>query len=187
MSDIEGYELHQYIREKNYAMAKRWLYARPLNFNKPDHTGNTPLNHACQHNFLDGVKLLLTNPNININVQNTGGYTGLHDACINGFCDIALFLLNKGAKYDICAINKESPLHGATSRGHHKAVELLILFGADKKAKNSDGKTPSDIAFNKRLRIEKINGEYVIINEIDPEMIKLFSNNYEDMESFCVL
>ena len=40
-------------------------------------------------------------------------------------------------------------LHWAALNGHKEVVQLLISNGADVNAKNSDGKTPADLAMNK--------------------------------------
>jgi len=79
------------------------------------------------------------------------GETLLHVAVHWGRIASAEWLLDKGASPNtVRAKNLWTPLHQAASRGNARIVSALLERGASLKAKDRDGKTPLDIAREKR-------------------------------------
>lgn len=60
----------------------------PAQLNKRDMLGMTPLHRAADGNQLDTVQLLLTLPEVEINIHSTAGHTPLDRAKIKGYFDI---------------------------------------------------------------------------------------------------
>jgi ankyrin repeat protein len=55
-------------------------------------------------------------------------------------------LLQAGADADIRVADESTPLHYAAQSGLRDVVEVLLIFGADERSRDHDGKTPLDIA-----------------------------------------
>lgn len=178
----EEYELHYFVKNRKSEEAKKYLNSP--NINKTDDTGNTPLNHACQHNDFEMVQLLLTNPNIDIDVQNTGGYTGLHDAALNNYSNIVLFLLCNNAKTDTQNRFGNTPLHDATYGYYYQVTENLIRFGANKTIKNKDNLTPLDY-LKTSYRYYFKDGK--LLEKDIANMAELFSKDVSEFDDLCIL
>ena len=77
--------------------------------------------------------------------------TLLHVAIHWGRIASAEWLLGKGANANTArAKNLWTPLHQAASRGNVRIVSLLLEHGASSKSRDRDGKTPLDVAREKR-------------------------------------
>ena len=82
-----------------------------------------------------------------MDVSNWNGCTALHWATLFNRTDVIKLLLHEGAdvnrQTDGC---KETPLHRAARDNKTEAVRLLLDNGADINLKNSENKTPLDVA-----------------------------------------
>ena len=79
------------------------------------------------------------------------GETVLHVAIHWGRIASAEWLLEKGADPNTARDkNLWTPLHQAASRGNARIVSALLERGASGKARDRDGKTPLDVARDKR-------------------------------------
>lgn len=92
---------------------------------------------ACQAGNLHGVKVLLKERNIDINVQDSNGDTPLHEACVHGKDEIVELLLKfeptkgTGDKVKLRLVKNHSghtPFHLACRKGHKVIAEKLLEF-----------------------------------------------------------
>uniref|UniRef100_A0A1I8MHD5 Uncharacterized protein n=1 Tax=Musca domestica TaxID=7370 RepID=A0A1I8MHD5_MUSDO len=61
-----------------------------------------------------------------VNVQDSGGYSALHHACLNGHTDIVRLLLNHEASPNLPDMRGSSPLHLAAWAGEEEIVKMLL-------------------------------------------------------------
>lgn len=95
---------------------------------------------------------LLTLPGVSINATMGDGWAPIHQAAAEGKDYTVAYILSKP---DV-AVNQTTPeghtaLHVAARDGHEKTVRMLLEAGADPSLKNSDGKTPADLAAAKNF------------------------------------
>ena len=127
-------ELELAIFKGNTAEVKRILTEQKPNINKKtelenniDNSGGTPLIYAAGFGHTDIVKLLLEQPNININIEDDHGISALTAAAMHGHVDIMTILLQR-PEIIINRQNNEgkNPLPYAAKNGHSEAVRLLV-------------------------------------------------------------
>ncbi len=132
-------ELELAIFKGDTAEVKRILTEQKPNINKKtelennaDNSGGTPLIYAAGFGHTDIVKLLLEQPNININIIDDNGISALTAAAMHGHVDIMTILLQRPE----IIINRQyhsrqhhegkNPLPYAAKNGHSEAVRLLV-------------------------------------------------------------
>ena len=116
--------------------------------NKVNHSGQTALCLAIEHNKIDVVKALLTrrfpaDPNL-LNLRAVAQWeqwdkgsgsplyaSAMQCAAATGRLDIAEYLVQHGAHIDLVAGYYGSPLQAAASNGHSQLVEFLLSRGAE--------------------------------------------------------
>ena len=125
-------ELELAIFKGNTAEVKRILTEQKPNINKKtednaDSPDGTPLIYAAGFGHTDIVKLLLEQPNININIVDHYGISALTAAAMHGHVDIMTILLQR-PEIIINRQNNEgkNPLPYAAKNGHSEAVRLLV-------------------------------------------------------------
>lgn len=69
-------------------------------------------------------------------------------AAFEGHDDVLKLLLEAGANKDALTDDKRTPLFQAAFRGHLDSVRVLLEYGADCTIKNSEEKSPADVAEN---------------------------------------
>ena len=120
----------------------------PLIVKEIDTDDFTNLKAAVHQGDLNDVKSILSKKPQLLNSVNDNGVSLLHVAAVNGYRNIAEFLIDKGAAVNartLGYIGGDTPLHcAATShkQGCREVAELLIAKGAEINAKNYHGKTP---------------------------------------------
>ena len=108
----------------------RRLLSEGVDVNCQDYWNRTPLQLAMQENKLQATKLLLTNPDLRLDLVNVSGSSALHLACRkNSSSVIAPFCQDRRCTEEI--INKKNK-YGQT------AVMLAVQFGALKCLKELD-------------------------------------------------
>ena len=114
--------------------------------------GWTALHYACEHGHTDVVKLLLEF-GADASLQNSYGYTCLAKAAqfnrvgiVHELCSQHPEIINMKLTSD-----GSTALHLASQNGHHKIIQALLKFNADRDIRNNYRRTPLDIA----LRYEK--------------------------------
>lgn len=103
---------------------------------------NTPLHLAARHNNLEVCKVLLESDS-DINAKGINDCTPLHLAVEHGCIETCQELLSQQANVDALRKGERTPLHDAVSNSSigSKLCRLLIEYGADINATNSNGKT----------------------------------------------
>ena len=116
--------LKKLIKDGNVKRIKILLNSYPKILNTKDYSGYTLLSVACEYGELEIVKLLLEQPNIDVNTKNDKGWTPLHIAYR---IDI-LKLLLEHPDIDVNNIRdkNENPLSRACKQNHIELVKLLL-------------------------------------------------------------
>lgn len=108
--------------------------------------GWTPMLFAASMGKQETVEQLIIR-GADVNHKDSLGRTALHLAAQNGFADIALVLLEKGCERNLPETKfGRTPLHLAAQYGQGAVVNLLVNNQADLSAKDSSGKTASQLA-----------------------------------------
>lgn len=86
---------------------------------------------AVRNNDLALLKLILENPDFDIDVVDSNKRTALHLACLYGNSAITLFLVNNGCQLNLEDKNGETPLMSAL-KGDAWSFDILLKYGASK-------------------------------------------------------
>lgn len=127
-----------------------------------DKDGNTPLHLLARSGDPENGEFFLEKLSKHpkaaetLNMINTFGLSALHEAVIYGHLEfVQLLLAQPGIQANLQAtITGATPLHEAVSRDTAKVAQLidaLLKAGADKTIKNSEGKTPAEVALPSNL------------------------------------
>ncbi len=107
-----------------------------------DTYGNTPLHLACYNGQGEAVRVLLENPDIDINAVNDMGVTALHMAVESANIRITEMLIKAGADIEERDNNGDTFLHMAARQKKIQLVHILVKNGIDVSAANKFGETP---------------------------------------------
>ncbi|XP_063749492.1 caskin-2-like isoform X2 [Eleginops maclovinus] len=88
------------------------------------------------------TKLLGSTKRLNINYQDSDGFSALHHAALTGPTELLSLLLEAQATVDIKDINGMRPLHYAAWQGKADSVLLLLRAGASINSPSHDGQMP---------------------------------------------
>ncbi|XP_007561815.1 caskin-2-like isoform X4 [Poecilia formosa] len=88
------------------------------------------------------TKLLGSNKRLNINYQDSDGFSALHHAALTGTTELLSLLLDSQATVDIKDINGMRPLHYAAWQGKPDSVLLLLRGAASVNSPSHDGQIP---------------------------------------------
>jgi len=125
-----------------------WMLDNGVPVDIRNRLGATSLHSAAHNNRLQIAHLLLDRgAAVNAKVINSDNRTPLHEAAAIGSVGLVQLLLDRGA--DISAVTSDenqTPLHWAEKEGQMRTAELLIRSGADTTARDTNGKTPLDLA-----------------------------------------
>ena len=145
---------------------------RVVNIEKRNPRGETPLQVACAKGDEDKVRSLLED-GANCNTQDNNGWTPIHDACTGLRTNIVRILLQSGANPSVPGgPERLTPLHDAVSGGDLEIIRLLVSHGADRDAKDSEGRTPRNIAVGLSEETRKVIDETKVITDLN-ESIKV--------------
>jgi hypothetical protein len=110
--------------------------------------GGTVLHRVSHYDRPDMVQLLL-DAGADISVQNQWGRAPLHVAARRGCREVAALLLARGADPNATTREGWTTLHVAHRAGQPEMVELLLAAGADPQKRDSAGKLPVDLSFQR--------------------------------------
>ncbi|XP_018535051.1 LOW QUALITY PROTEIN: caskin-2-like [Lates calcarifer] len=88
------------------------------------------------------TKLLGSTKRLNINYQDSDGFSALHHAALTGTTELLSLLLEAQATVDIKDINGMRPVHYAAWQGKADSVLLLLRAGASVNSPSHDGQIP---------------------------------------------
>jgi ankyrin repeat protein len=124
-----------------------------------------PWVRACEKGDVCSVEKMLTEGHVDIDERDIRkGRTPLYIACENGHFQLAVFLLDQGADFDLIASDATHPCYVACARGHVEVVKLL----------RSRGSSPCISNIANPLCNAAANGRYdvcVYLIETFPEML----------------
>lgn len=130
-----------------------------------DSNQETALMKAARFGRLDVVKFLVDS-GADIKARNTYGAISLHLAARSGHFEVVEFLLEKDpSMVDIETKYKEIPLHNAGQSAKPDVMNLLIQYGSNIYARDSQGRTPSQRVPRKHRFIIMVDGFFVDIRE----------------------
>lgn len=139
----------------------------------------TYLHIACERNYLDIVKYLLTNPKIEVNKLDKEGVTPLYLACEKGNFEIVKLLHNL-EEVDVNLPREQTPFYVACQNGHLEIIKLLLTNPQVKyNEPNLDFETPFFAACeNGQLEVVKL-----LIQEPKIDIVK---SNMKDITPFTI-
>uniref|UniRef100_A0A8C7ZAX7 Caskin-2 n=1 Tax=Oryzias sinensis TaxID=183150 RepID=A0A8C7ZAX7_9TELE len=88
------------------------------------------------------TKLLGSTKKLNVNYQDSDGFSALHHAALTGPTELLSLLLEAQATVDIKDVNGMRPLHYAAWQGKSDSVLLLLRAGASVNSLSCDGQIP---------------------------------------------
>eukprot|EP00052_Salpingoeca_macrocollata_P025361 m.231069 g.231069 ORF g.231069 m.231069 type:complete len:159 (-) comp22420_c1_seq1:63-539(-) len=91
----------------------------------PTRGGETALHLACLTGRSDVVRLLLEQPDIDLNTNTPGRCMPLHLACLKGHRDVVRLLVGAGCDLHSRNARRETPRDVAVARQHWAVVDLL--------------------------------------------------------------
>ncbi|XP_069785137.1 caskin-2-like isoform X3 [Narcine bancroftii] len=92
------------------------------------------------------TKLLGSTRRLNVNYQDSDGFSALHHAALSGSTELITLLLEAQAMVDIKDSNGMRPLHYAAWQGKVEPVRLLLRAGAAVNQASQDGQIPLHLA-----------------------------------------
>ncbi|EDV98015.1 uncharacterized protein LOC6558026 [Drosophila grimshawi] len=113
--------------------------------------GQSTMHKAARQGLIDVVVYCLDRMGMNPDQKDNAGYTPLHEACTQGWLEIARILLQFGANHSEAAQSGIRPLHGAIENDHEEVVRLLLSYGADPLLATYSGQTPLMLASSKLM------------------------------------
>lgn len=163
--DAQGNKpIHHYAKQGNIEML-RVVIELGNKIDSLNKAGETPLHVAVRAQKVQAIDFLLEQEGVNIESKTSKNMTPLQVAAIEGYSDMAQFLLDKGAKVDahsaamlgriedlknlgqenpthLLTIDRAlgcAPLHSAIFTQQPESVEYLVGQGADVKLADEDG------------------------------------------------
>ncbi|XP_023805125.1 caskin-2 isoform X4 [Oryzias latipes] len=109
---------------------------------------HTPLTKGRPKNLIENKfketksELLGSTKKLNVNYQDSDGFSALHHAALTGPTELLSLLLEAQATVDIKDVNGMRPLHYAAWQGKSDSVLLLLRAGASVNSLSCDGQIP---------------------------------------------
>jgi ankyrin repeat protein len=120
-------------------LVKKLLSDPEVDPNIRDEYGRTALEHAAYHGYVEIVRLLLSYPKINVNIQNKN--------------DRIIYMKNKDGKVELVNENGKTALIIAAINGYVDVIkELLAHKNINVNIKDTGGKTALDLAKSDEIK-----------------------------------
>ncbi|CAG8586078.1 4737_t:CDS:2 [Paraglomus occultum] len=166
----------------------------PLDLNKPDDKGRTPLHFACASGH-EGVVKLLIERGANVNAEpDVAGNRPLHLAVIASKLDCVVLLLEAGAKINTDDTFTKTPLALARSRLNILMKNMLTSPGSNNEIATMDIEEIADQdslaqreAFRQVLHITKILRHYLSYEITSPKETQAADEASQTMEALDVI
>ena len=86
------------------------------------------LHLACRRGNLEAAEILLSHPDIIVDIKDEHDDTPLHEACLHGSDTVVekLLLNNVTTSHSFYNSDNQTPLHLACQEGHTKIVKMLL-------------------------------------------------------------
>jgi len=104
------------------------------------------LRDAAQRDDADTIRVLLADPEVDVNDPGQAGQTALHIAAANNSVNAMDALIDNGANINAQDINQDTPLSVAVFGDKHDAAGLLLHAGAVIETNDHNGMGPLHIA-----------------------------------------
>lgn len=98
--------------------------------------------NACRNGQKNIVQIFLKKGGIDLNKRDAEGNTPLYYACLKGYRDIVILLLDNGADAAVANNRSESPLHAAARSGNKEIISRLVEKEIDLNTTDNEGRTP---------------------------------------------
>ncbi|KAJ3044862.1 hypothetical protein HK097_001348 [Rhizophlyctis rosea] len=123
------------------------LLSQDADVNIRDSEGLTPLIHHAHAGRTDIAILIVETGRADVNAADLGQRTCLHLSGFRGYKELVGALIKSGqADLEKTTMRGNTALHAASDAGQAEVVEMLLQAGANAVARNSQGKTPADLA-----------------------------------------
>eukprot|EP01007_Sphenomonas_quadrangularis_P002700 NODE_449_length_1471_cov_253.333333_g332_i0.p1 GENE.NODE_449_length_1471_cov_253.333333_g332_i0~~NODE_449_length_1471_cov_253.333333_g332_i0.p1 ORF type:complete len:424 (+),score=100.72 NODE_449_length_1471_cov_253.333333_g332_i0:24-1274(+) len=109
--------------------------------NVPNNVGSAALHTAAACGALECVQVLLSQPNVDVNMRDVLGNTALHKCVFSGSVRVADMLIDKGAKLNEKNNEGLTALGVAVRAGQVQFVQHLLKHGADCNVLDNKGNT----------------------------------------------
>ncbi|OWR50508.1 Tankyrase [Danaus plexippus plexippus] len=136
-------ELFEACKVGDVARVKKLITPQSVNARDTAGRKSTPLHFAAGYGRREVVEILIAG-GAALQARDEGGLQPLHNACSFGHADVVRALLAAGAPPAARDNWGYTPLHEAAAKG--KVDVSLLQHGADPNIRNTEGKTPLDLA-----------------------------------------
>ncbi len=140
MHDADGRTPVYLAASKGKVKAVKYLLLCGANINARTENMKSPLMAAIEAKSFETAKLLI-DARASLNVADENGYTPLHYAIMHDQIGIAQYMVTLFCDIDAPDNFGNTPLFYAVNKGE-QYIQVLLNAGADRNAKNYDGKTP---------------------------------------------
>ncbi|XP_053718857.1 histone-lysine N-methyltransferase EHMT2 isoform X1 [Synchiropus splendidus] len=130
----------------NHAEVSRYLVQNGATVYHVEEEGYTGLHHASKQGNLEIVSMLLETGQVDVNAQDSGGWTPIIWAAEHKHVKVIEALLNRGANVTINDKELNVCLHWAAYAGNVDIAEMVLNAGCSLDCVNMHGDTPLHIA-----------------------------------------
>ncbi|XP_072801433.1 histone-lysine N-methyltransferase EHMT2 isoform X4 [Vicugna pacos] len=130
----------------NHLEVARYMVQRGGCVYSKEEDGSTCLHHAAKIGNLEMVSLLLSTGQVDVNAQDSGGWTPIIWAAEHKHIEVIRMLLTRGADVTLTDNEENICLHWASFTGSAAIAEVLLNARCDLHAVNYHGDTPLHIA-----------------------------------------
>lgn len=135
-----------YAAENNHVSLVKYLLKINADLKARAHDGMTVLHYAAKAGHNDVIKVLLDTGDIDVNIQDDGGWTPIIWASEHKLVSTVKFLIDQGAQPTLKDKEENTSLHWAAYSGSVDICEMFLNGGCALDAPNEHGDRPLHIA-----------------------------------------